>query len=255
VTCPQVRERLTDLALGLLTGPDATEVERHLVWCTACRKEAAELLEGAAQMALAVPQVEPPRSLENRVVNRVQFAAGRIEAPPRRHRAVGLVAATVVAAILALGSVGWAVAEHGNVVVLQNKVDQSNHQVTRLAQVVARLTRQVKGSKNLLATLRPTEASHGSGQAFINTIPRDQALVAVKVFLSTGPGGQPYTAQLIARSGQIFTWRLVSTDIPGEWQVVDNTPDRLENVISITIIDSTSQAVLTGTFAPYTPSA
>ncbi len=254
MTCPQVRERLPDLALGLLAGPDATEVERHLVWCTACRKEAAELQEGAAQLALSVPLAEPPPSLENRVVNRVQFAAGRIEAP-RRHRGVGLVAATVVAALLAMGSVGWAVAEHGNVVVLQNKVDRSNHQVTRLAEVVARLTRQVKGSKNLLATLRPTEASHGSGQAFINTIPRDQALVAVKVFLSTGPARQPYTAQLIARSGQIFTWRLVSTDTPGEWQVVDNTPDRLENVISITIIDSTSQAVLTGTFAPYTPSA
>jgi hypothetical protein len=255
VNCAQVRERLTDLALGLVAGPDATEVERHLAWCTACRKEAAELQEGAAQMALSVPLAEPPRSLENRVVNRVQFAAGRIEVPARRRRGLGLVAATVVAALLALGSVGWAVAEHGNVRVLQSKVDQSNHEVTRLADVVARLNRQVKGAKNLLATLAPTAAAHGSGEAFVNTTPRDRSLVAVKVFVSTGPAGQPYTAQLVARGGQIFTWRLVATDIPGEWQVVDTTPDRLENVIAITIIDSTSQAVLTGTFAPYTPSS
>ena len=247
MTCLQVRERLADHALGLLGRPEAKEVERHLAWCAGCRKEAAELQEGAAQVALSLPLAEPSVSLENRVVNRVQFAAGRIQPPMRRRRSVGLVAATLVAAVLALGSVGWAVAERGS-------VDQSNSEVSRLADVVAQLTRQVKGSKNLVATLRPTEAAHGSGQAYISTTPRDESLVAVKVFVSTGLAGQPYTAQLVGRRGQIFTWRLVSTDSPGEWQVVDTTSDRLGNIISITILDRSSQAVLTGRFSPYTPS-
>ena len=55
MTCLQVRDRLTDFALGLLTTPEATEVERHLAWCPGCRREAAELHEGAVQMALALP--------------------------------------------------------------------------------------------------------------------------------------------------------------------------------------------------------
>src|SRR5436190_20219424 len=62
VTCLEVRERLTEYALGLLTKVDASEVERHLEWCAGCRKESAELEEGAARMALALPVIDPQSS-------------------------------------------------------------------------------------------------------------------------------------------------------------------------------------------------
>src|SRR6185503_11039295 len=100
MTCMEVRERLTEHAVGVLSKPDAREVERHLEWCAGCRKEASELFDGAASMAFALPMSNPPSSLEGRIVERFRMSTGKAPAPPRGRLWV-LAAATLTAALLA----------------------------------------------------------------------------------------------------------------------------------------------------------
>ena len=50
MNCVEVRDSLTEHALGLLPAHHAAEVDRHLHDCTACRKEARELQDGVARI-------------------------------------------------------------------------------------------------------------------------------------------------------------------------------------------------------------
>jgi anti-sigma-K factor RskA len=118
VTCLEVRDRLAEFALGVLPRADAADVERHLEWCTGCRREAGDLQSGLALVAESLPPEEPPASLETRVVNRV-VTTSRPSSRGRRGRArrsvLALAAALMAALIVAVGAVGWAVAERGRI--------------------------------------------------------------------------------------------------------------------------------------------
>ena len=70
MTCLEVRDRLTEHALGVLPRTDAREIDRHLERCAGCRKESSELVEGAATMALSLPSALAPPSLEDRILDR-----------------------------------------------------------------------------------------------------------------------------------------------------------------------------------------
>ena len=113
MTCVEVRDSLTEHALGLLSADETADVERHLDQCPGCRKEAGELQEGVAAVAFALPPVDPPEGLEDRIVGRFNgFSAVRRrseggESVRTRHRVRALVAATLAALLLATGAVGW----------------------------------------------------------------------------------------------------------------------------------------------------
>ena len=102
-SCAEVREVLPEHALGTLQPATRRKVDEHLAWCAGCRKEAAELTEGVAGLALSLPQPDPPDGLEDRVVSAVAASARR----PRRRRGVvaGVLAAALVGASLTWGVV------------------------------------------------------------------------------------------------------------------------------------------------------
>ena len=63
-----MREQSGAYALGALTPEERTAFEGHLATCEACETEVGALLRVAVLLAHAVPQVEPPRGLRDRVL-------------------------------------------------------------------------------------------------------------------------------------------------------------------------------------------
>lgn len=246
MTCLEVRERLTEYALGLLTRVDASEVERHLEWCAGCRKESAEMEEGASRMALALPVAHPPSSLETRIVDRVRAAAGRIPAGARHRSGRRLVVATLAAALLAMGATGWAIAERGHVRSLEEQVFATKAQVHRLARALDSFKGQA--GRVARASLTPAPGISGSGSAVIFTARgvRDQIVVGM-VLPSESRG--PYVVQLVDDKSAIKVGRLEKR-VEGDWFMWQSINQDLSRVVTITVLDSASRTLLAGTFQP-----
>src|SRR5205823_1817806 len=159
VSCLDVRERLPEFALGVLPATQARDVERHLEWCTGCRKEAGQLQQGLELVAQSVPLADPPAALEERIVARM--AVGR-ELPPRaRRRArramLSLGAAALVAGFLAFGAIGWGVAERLRVQDLQITTQKQADEIGRF-----RKTLETFPGRRSEADLRPLQSREGS---------------------------------------------------------------------------------------------
>lgn len=84
-----VLDLLPALALGSLDADDVQRVEGHLSSCLICRRESAAFEIVAAQLAYAVPPVEPPPDLRNRLMDRVHSLRPQprpLQARPSRPR-------------------------------------------------------------------------------------------------------------------------------------------------------------------------
>jgi len=245
MTCLEVRERLTEYALGLLAKVDASEVERHLEWCAGCRKESAELEEGAARMALAVPMARPPGSLETRVVDRLRVASGRIT-PGGRRRVRVLVASTLAAALLAVGAMGWAVAERRHVESLQATVLAKQAQVDAFAEVV----KSVQGrGMTLKANLAPAPGGgRGGGSAVIASAPGVDNFVFIDVLLPGAEG--PFRFQIVNDKAALKAVELDKA-AGANWIRYWRTRKDLSGAVTITVLDRNSRSILSGTFSPY----
>jgi hypothetical protein len=243
MTCLEVRERLTEHALGLLAKVDASEVDRHLEWCAGCRKESAELEEGAARMALALPVEPPPASLETRIVDRLRTASGRIS-PVGRRRARVLVASTLAAALLAVGAMGWAVAERRHAESLEAEVSAKQAQVIAFARALESF--QGRG-KTFRANLVPALGGRGGGSAVIASAPRQEDFVLIDVLLPGAKG--PFWFQIVNNESALKAVPL-GRAAGGNWIRYWRTKKDLSGAVSITVLDSNSKTILSGMFNP-----
>jgi hypothetical protein len=245
VTCLEVRERLTEHSVGVLAKPDAREVERHLEWCAGCRKEASELFQGAASMALALPISEPPSSLEGRIVERFRMATGRAPVPHRRKLRV-LVAASLAAAIALSGTTGWVLAKQGSQT-LKEQVDL----VLKENGDLANLLNSFRGSgRTLTATLVAPSGARGFGQVIVFSAPKEGFLL-VDIPVLPESGG-PFALQLVGK-GVIDAGQVIAQQSGHPVVLKWFTDEPLGKMTTVTVIDqSTGAVVLTGKLAPYT---
>ncbi len=104
--CAEVRVALPELALGILTGRERSEVLAHLYGCESCSAEEEQLTRAADALLELGPEVEPPVGFEVRLAERM---AATMPAPtPIAHRrrparVLLAVAAVVLLAALAVG--------------------------------------------------------------------------------------------------------------------------------------------------------
>ena len=100
--CAQVQAEIGELALGILSGRERSEVLTHLDSCATCRSELDQLATVVDDLVHLAPEAEPPVGFESRVVQRFEFVAAGRRRHRRRRRTLSLVA-SAAAVVLGVG--------------------------------------------------------------------------------------------------------------------------------------------------------
>jgi anti-sigma-K factor RskA len=104
-----IRDLLPGYALDCLETEEEKTVREHLASCESCRETLASFRDVSDRLSLAVPMAEPPKSLEGRIMRRIDHAlVGRRLSfrwlPQFRHPALAAMAAVLIVA-LATGNI------------------------------------------------------------------------------------------------------------------------------------------------------
>ena len=253
MTCLEVRDRLVERSLGALHLEDATEVDRHLLWCAACRKEAAELDRAAATFALTLAPASPAAGLEDRVVAAVHAAA---DTPARRPGRRGLAAtASVIAAAVAVSALGWGVAMAGRAERFRDNATKEQVRqsvlIRRIDALVGDQVFQATGNKASLGTLAPTSGGIGGGSALMWTSPTitDFTIVTIAGLPPGDEDALPYRIWIV---NDVTGKKLAVGDPVGRLNAdggamrVQNADD-LAGFRTVMVTDATGKVVLQGT--------
>lgn len=99
---PHLQEdRILELALGEVTGPDRDMLTAHLAGCPACRKDYDELATAIEQTLAAVPRAAPPAGFEAKVLRALHTQQSPTAPPSSRRRVLLPVAAAAVVGLIA----------------------------------------------------------------------------------------------------------------------------------------------------------
>lgn len=222
--CPAVREHLAEFVLGTLDRDRHRFVERHLEWCAGCRKEAAELAEGATAAASALAPVEPPPGLEDRVVAAVGDAAGSRDRSRRPRLAL---AAAGMAAAIAIGAFGWALAMSGRLSEFRQAADQAQDRASEFEAVLREILMEADDGRILSADLVGVGDAPGGGRGILFDSPggTDWALVIAgglspengpyHAYLTTGGTRQRVGRLSPSAMGEMAAYRIFSRDVSG----------------------------------------
>jgi putative zinc finger protein len=253
VTCLGVRELLPELAIGVLSPSERDEVEGHLRWCAGCRKEASELGQAAATFAFALAPVPVPHGLGERIVKRVSHVAGS-PGTPRRARTT---AASIVAAMVAVASLGWGAAMAGRADRFEDRADRAEREAAAaLERFVTTIRGVVPPGQELpedqfhLGRLTPTADGGGGGAVLQLVSPNylDFSMVIVNGLDPDAAGRLPYRVQLLNAAGQVLrAGRIDDLDADGGAEVFHQFANKdLTNYASVQVLDSAGVVVLTG---------
>ena len=103
-TCEMARERIPELALGLLDGAERAEVLLHVHGCARCQTVLDDFNGVADLLALSAPEAEPPPGFDRRVLSAMR-SARRVDRQRFRRRALAIGAVAAAAAILSVAVV------------------------------------------------------------------------------------------------------------------------------------------------------
>jgi hypothetical protein len=244
VTCLEVRDRLVERSLGALHLDDVREVDRHLGWCAACRKET---------FALTLAPAAPDPDLEERVVAAVHEAADA--RPSRRPSRRAAAAASVIAAAIVVSALGWGVSMAGRAERFKHEAADSQREQSamfvRLQQVIGNEEFADRSSLAYLATLAPSTGHAGGGSALTWVSPTitDFAVVTVSGLPLGNKEALPYRVWVVNDvSGQQLPVgepiRRLNAD-GGAMRVQDATD--LSGFRSVVVTDRRGAVVLRGT--------
>lgn len=239
--CALVREDLAEHVLGVLPPERHRLVLNHVAGCAGCRKEAGELAEGAAVLALSAP-ADPPLALEDRVVAALTRGAAR-------ERRRGPRVAVLIAAAVAVASAGVVGALAGRVQRLESAAATARERAEAAADRFAEVLEDVGGATPVLsAPLRPIAGAAGAagGRAILYDAEqgRDFALVVVGGLPSSG---EPYLAFLMSPSGRRLELGRLRPSSSGEHSRYRFFGD-LSGARDVVVVDASGRTVLRATF-------
>jgi hypothetical protein len=252
VTCLEVREFLPELAVGVLAPRHRDEVERHLRWCAGCRKEAGELGDAAATVAFALPPAELPDDLRERVVHDVKRAASA-PVKPRRARTA---AASVLAAAIAVGSLGWGTAMSQRADEFEQRANDAerrrNDAIALFVQLIddPLAVEDDRLGQTRLGRLTPTADGQGGGMALQLVSPRllDFSLVIVNGLDPRATDRMPYHVEFENGGGEVVrAGRIGELDAEGHAEVFREFANRdLRGYTLVRVVDADGMVVLEG---------
>jgi hypothetical protein len=249
VNCAVIREQLPEHALGGLEPSDAVSVERHLAWCAACRKEAADLQSATATLALALAPVEPDPALEGRVVDAIRSVATGPRRPAAAHGRHAV--AAVVAAMVAVSGLGWGAVMAGRAarmeeqaLIAERRQHDSFENFRQLVQASEFLDPEAEASLGVLAPPRGGPA-YGSAVSLVTPAVDDQVIVVVGG-LPRG-GREPYQVSITDGARHVILLGTILTlDSGGGATVARQTPSDLETFRTVIVRDVKGRVVLRG---------
>lgn len=252
MSCLDVRELLPELAVGVLPAADRDEVERHLRWCAGCRKEAGELGHAATALAFALEPAPMPEALRTRVVERVRRAAGA----PGTARRMRTAAGGIVAAMVAVSSLGWGAVMAGRADRFERRAEQAEISraaaFARFADVVNQIIPigQIPVNETHMAQLSPTADESGGGAVLQLVSPTilDFAIVIVNGLDPTADGRLPYRVRLLNMTGEVLkVGRITELDAEGGATVFHEFEHaELTGYTIVEVVDATGKVVLAG---------
>lgn len=246
MSCTAVRDRLAERALGLLDASDRQSVDRHLVWCAACRRESDGLQGAAGSLAFAAASVEPDPALEEKVLAtlRRELTAGR-PGTPRRGR---LAVAAVLAAMLALSGLGWGAVMAGRAARLEERVRQAGQRQIESIDKVQTIFEELEFADGL-ASAGPLSAvgggiEGGAGMTVTSGSIRDVVIVLVS---GLGAEGAPFRVELADHQGTVLdVGRIRKLDIDGGATLIQRFAEELEGFRRVVVRDAAGAIVLQG---------
>lgn len=243
MTCLEIREKLPEFVLGVLPADEAEDVERHLEWCAGCRKESVELLEGVATVGLALPTAQPRPALESKLVGRLQAAAGRPAARPKRANrlVLALAVVTVATASLAVGATTWGIAKSRQAEDARIIAAVKSEDAAKVAAALA----SFHGAGAYQASLAPAGPSKASGSVAIFSAPKQDDFIFVSI-VPPVPKDPPYTVRVVTSEGEVMSGGLLNKTQLGNWVYFEFTRRNLSRGKTVTIYDATGRIILQG---------
>ena len=240
--CLDARELLAERAVGTLRDDErAFELERHLGSCAGCRREAEQMAEGAAALALVLPAPEPPPGLEERIARRI---TPRRSGSRRRSLAVAGIAAAL-AAMLAAGSFAWALSVTRRSEMVQRLLATAGEEAQLTASLLQEAVSELADSRLLSATLEPSRGdSPAGGGAVVHDSVRGRDLAIIVVGGLPGRHA-PYRAVLVDGVVRLSLGKLERTG-PARYSLERFARTDLRNVDRVEVLDERSKVALAG---------
>jgi hypothetical protein len=255
VNCVAVRDVLPERALGVVGSADATSVDRHLVTCAACRKEARDLERAASTMAFALAPADPPAELADRVLGGLHAVVGSASPasgrpPTSSRRRTRRTTALVLAASLLIGGLGWvATAARAPRADQASTIGQQGEgALDAFRKLIRRSEFSDPGTEVRLGLLAAANGGTATGSAITILAPsQDDRVLVLLSGLPAGSRRLPYSVTLVGdRDRRLFVGRLDVLDASGGATVARIFRRDLSAFSHIVVRDGSDRIVLSG---------
>lgn len=246
-----LRESAGLYVLGTLTGDARRAFEAHVEVCAECAGEVRALAEVVRTLPWAVPQIDPPPTLRNRVLSAIgaPHLNARAESIETRRRSrlsvnsVGwLAAAAMLAAAVALGA--YASALRGRLGDMERQLDSALARLAQNEQQLAAATRASAGMQLRIAVLTAPDlrqvdlrgqapAPRATGRAFWS---RTRGLVFAASELPPLPVGRTYQLWYLTTAAPVSAGLVAPDDsgrVAAAFEGSTNTPTPVGLAVSI----------------------
>lgn len=263
MNCVAVRDVLPERALGVASSTDAASIDRHLVTCAACRKEARDLEGAASTMAFALAPADPPSELADRVLGGLRAVVGSSYGPgqPRTasRRRTRRTTALVLAASLLVGGLGWVAtasrAPRGDQASAIER--QREDALDAFRKLIRRSEFSDPGTEVRLGLLGAANGGSATGSAITILAPsQDDRVLVLLSGLPAGTRRLPYRVTLVGdRDRHLFVGGVDVLDVSGGATVARIFRRDLSVFSRIVVRDRSDRIVVSGTLDAGAPVA